>query len=463
MNRSDRMRLWLVLIVVVGALCYAYLNKDNLNLGLDLKGGAHIVLQAKDTPENPLRDDSIDRLLAVLRNRIDQYGVAEPIIQKSGTDRIIVDLPGIQDPAAALELIGRTAQMDFREVIDSTGRNLPVEPQRRNYDSDIQFVNAQERWKEELAKLSNASADLITRSKTLENSIVAPAEESGTFYLLGPVVLSGKDLVNAEMAPDSLGRMGVSLEFNSEGARLFEEATARMVGKQLAIVLDNVVISAPVVQDRISGGRAQITGRFTADEAGRLAIMLKAGALPVAVEIAENRSVGPSLGADSIRQGVQAGLFGAAMVLVFMLIYYQFRGLAADLALAVTVLLIFAGLLAFNATLTLPGIAGIILTLGMAVDGNVLIYERVREELNTGKTPMAALDSGFRKALVTILDSNITTLIAALVLFYFGSGSVRGFGVTLSVGLVASVFANVVVTRAILQLFVKRGKEVVRR
>ncbi|MDY6399791.1 MAG: protein translocase subunit SecD [Synergistales bacterium] len=463
MNRTDKLRLFIVLIVVIGALCFAWLERDGLNLGLDLKGGAHIVLQAKDTPENPLRDDSIDRLLAVLRNRIDQYGVAEPIIQKSGTDRIIVDLPGIQDPAAALELIGRTAQMDFREVLNTTGRSLPVEPQRRNYDSDIQFVNAQERWKEEVAKAGNASADLIERSKTTEGSIVVPGEEQGTFYLLGPVVLSGKDLVNAEMAPDSLGRMGVSLEFNSEGARLFEEATGRMIGKQLAIVLDNVVISAPVVQDRISGGRAQITGRFTAEEAGRLAIMLKAGALPVAVEIAENRSVGPSLGADSIKQGVEAGLFGAAMVLVFMLLFYHFRGLAADLALAVTIILIFAGLIAFNATLTLPGIAGIILTLGMAVDGNVLIYERIREEQNAGKTPMAALDAGFRKALVTILDSNITTLIAALVLFYFGSGSVRGFGVTLSVGLVASVFANVVVTRAILQLFIRRGKEIVRR
>ncbi|MBR0095363.1 MAG: protein translocase subunit SecD, partial [Synergistaceae bacterium] len=461
MNRTDKIRLIVVLLVVVGALCFAWLERDGLNLGLDLKGGAHIVLQAKDTPENPLRDDSIDRLLAVLRNRIDQYGVAEPIIQKSGSDRIIVDLPGIQDPAAALELIGRTAQMDFREVLDASGRNVPVEPQRRNYDSDIQFVNAQERWKEEVAKLSNASADLIVHAKETEGSLVAPAEDPGVFYLLGPVVLSGKDLVNAEMAPDSLGRMGVSLEFNSEGARLFEEATARMVGKQLAIVLDNVVISAPVVQDRISGGRAQITGRFTAEEAGRLAIMLKAGALPVAVEIAENRSVGPSLGADSIRQGLQAGMFGAVMVLVFMLIFYQFRGLAADLALAVTIVLIFAGLIAFNATLTLPGIAGIILTLGMAVDGNVLIYERIREERNAGKTPMASLDAGFRKALVTILDSNITTLIAALVLFYFGSGSVRGFGVTLSVGLVASVFSNIVVTRAILQLFVKRGKEIV--
>lgn len=462
MNRTDRLRLWLVLIVVAGAACFAYFYRDGLNLGLDLRGGAHIVLQAKDTPENPLRDDSIDRLLAVLRNRIDQYGVAEPIIQKSGTDRIIVDLPGIQDPQAALELIGRTAQMDFREVIDSTGTPPPA-PIRSNYDNDIQFVNAQERWQKAIDELSNSSADFQVRAKATAGAIVAPAEEAGRFYLLGPVLLSGKDLINAAVEPDSLGRMGVSLEFNSEGARLFETATARLIGKQIAIVLDNVVISAPVVQDRIAGGRAQITGRFTADEAGRLAIMLKAGALPVAVEIAENRSVGPSLGADSVKQGLEAGLFGAGMVLVFMLIYYQFRGLAADFALAVTVLLIFAGLIAFNATLTLPGIAGIILTLGMAVDGNVLIYERIREERNAGKTPVAALDSGFRKALVTILDSNITTLIAAVVLFYFGSGSVRGFGVTLSIGLVASVFANIVVTRAVLQLFVKRGKEIVRR
>ncbi len=462
MNRTDRLRLWLVLIVVAGAACFAYFNRDGLNLGLDLRGGAHIVLQAKGTPENPLGDDSIDRLLAVLRNRIDQYGVAEPIIQKSGSDRIIVDLPGIQDPAAALELIGRTAQMDFREVIDSTGTPPPA-PVRSNYDSDIQFVQAQERWQKAIDELSNSSADFQARAKNTVGAIVAPAEEAGRFYLLGPVLLSGKDLVNAQVNPDSLGRLGVSIEFNSEGAKLFEDATAKLVGKQLAIVLDDVVISAPVVQDRIAGGNAQITGRFTADEAGRLAIMLKAGALPVAVEIAENRSVGPSLGADSVRQGLEAGLFGAGMVLVFMLIYYQFRGLAADFALAVTVLLIFAGLIAFNATLTLPGIAGIILTLGMAVDGNVLIYERVKEEQKTGKTPMAALDAGFRKALVTILDSNITTLIAALVLFYFGSGSVRGFGVTLSVGLVASVFANIVVTRAILQLFVKRGKEIVRK
>lgn len=459
---SNRTRLWLVIIVLIAAGAFVWYARNDINLGLDLKGGAHIVLQAKDTPENPVRDDSIDRLLAVLRNRIDQYGVAEPIIQKSGSDRIIVDLPGIQDPAAALELIGRTAQMDFREVLETNGTPPPA-PIRSNYDSDDQFANAQDRWQKAVAQMANSSADFQAKTANTPGSIVAEGEEAGRFYLLGPVLLSGKDLINAAMNPDSLGRMGVSLEFNSNGANLFEQATARLIGKQLAIVLDNVVISAPVVQDRIAGGHAQITGRFTNEEAGRLAIMLKAGALPVAVEIAENRSVGPSLGADSVRQGLEAGLFGAGMVLVFMLLYYHFRGLAADLALAVTVLLIFAGLIAFNATLTLPGIAGIILTLGMAVDGNVLIYERIKEEQNSGKTPLAALDSGFRKALVTILDSNITTLIAALVLFYFGSGSVRGFGVTLSIGLVASVFANIVVTRAILQLFVKSGKEIIRR
>ncbi len=456
MNRNDRLRLWTVLIVIAVAVFFTWPITGRINLGLDLKGGAHIVLQAKDTPENPIQEDSIDRLLAVLRNRIDQYGVAEPIIQKSGTDRIIVDLPGIQDPAAALELIGRTAKMDFREVLDNSGTPPPA-PIRSNYDDDFQFINAQDRWNNAIAQLSNASSDFIARSKTIEGSIVAPAEEAGIFYLLGPVLLSGRDLENASVTPDNLGRMGVSLSFNSNGAKLFEEATGRLVGRQIAIVLDDVVISAPVVQTRIAGGQAQITGRFTSDEAARLAIMLKAGALPVAVEIAENRSVGPSLGADSIKQGLEAGLFGAGMVLIFMLIYYQFRGLAADLALIVTVLLVFAGLIAFGATLTLPGIAGIILTLGMAVDGNVLIYERIREERDAGKTPAAALESGFRKALVTILDSNITTLIAALVLFYFGSGSVRGFGVTLSIGLVASVFANIVVTRAILQLFIRRN------
>ena len=223
-------------------------------------------------------------------------------------------------------------------------------------------------------------------------------------------------------------------------------------------MLDGVVISAPVVQQRISGGEAQITGKFSTPEANRLAIMLRAGALPVAVEILENRSVGPSLGADSINDGIKSGLIGAVLVVVFMLIYYGFLGLAADLALCVAMLLVMAGLIFLRSTLTLPGIGGIILTIGMAVDGNILIYERMKEELASGKTQMAALDAGFRKALVVILDSNITTLIAAAVLFYFGSGPIRGFAVTLSIGVISAVFCNVIVTRSLLGVMLSHRK-----
>lgn len=461
MIRRDSARFWLVIAVIVIATVWAWPFKGRVNLGLDLKGGAHIVLQAIDTPDNPVTNDSVERLLAVLRNRIDQYGVAEPMIQRSGSDRVIVDLPGVQDPQAALELIGKTANLEFRDVRD-VSEPAPPAPKRENYDSDEQFAEYQKRWESAAALANNAKGEFEKRLADIPGGMVSKSEANDRagnerYYLLGPVLIGGKDLVDAKPQYDSLGRIGVSLKFNSDGAKAFEAATAENVGKQIAIVLDGITVSAPVVQEKISGGEAQITGSFSTDEANRLGIMLRAGALPVAVEVAENRSVGPSLGADSINSGVEAGLIGAGMVFVFMLLFYQFRGFAADIALAVTMLLVFAGMIAFNATLTLPGIAGIVLTLGMAVDGNVLIYERIKEELLTGKTPLAALDAGFRKALVTILDSNITTLIAAIVLFYFGSGSVRGFGVTLSIGIVASVFCNVVVTRAILQIFMGKS------
>ncbi|MDR1742089.1 MAG: protein translocase subunit SecD [Synergistaceae bacterium] len=461
MLRKDRLRLWIVAVVVLAAAVYVWPIEGKVNLGLDLKGGAHIVLQAREPDGKPVKEEGIDRLLAVLRNRVDQYGVAEPIIQKSGNDRVIIDLPGVQDPSAAMELIGRTALLEFREVLDESLPPPPA-PQRRNYDTDEQFVTAEGRWKQAVEDADKAGTAFAERAKGIEGAIASKSDDDGEaprWYLLGKTLVAGRDLTNAVADYDNLNRIGVSISFNSEGAAAFEEATGRLVGKQLAIVLDGVTISAPVVQSRIAGGNAHISGRFTLDEASRLAIMLRAGALPLDVEVAENRSVGPSLGADSVRQGLQAGLIGAALVFVFMLIYYRFNGLAADFALAVTILLVFAGLIAFRATLTLPGIAGIILTIGMAVDGNVLIYERMKEELAAGKTPLAALDAGFRKALVTILDSNITTLIAAVVLFYFGAGSIRGFGVTLSIGLVASVFSNVVVTRAFLQLFVGRSKK----
>lgn len=450
MLKKDRWRLILVAIVVVAALLSVFPVGERIKLGLDLKGGAHILLQAKGTPENPLTEDSVERLLAVLRNRIDQYGVSEPLIQREGKDRVIIDLPGVADPEAALELIGKTALLEFRQVFEATGA-VPPGPQRPNYESQEEFLSAQARWDEAKRQIDAVAEDMRARAEEDPGMTMSRSEE-GEAYLLGKVYVSGKDLVDARTSFDNLGRPVVTLQFSSEGSRLFDEATADNVGKQIAISLDGKVISAPVVQERISAGSAQISGRFSTAEAQRLSIMLRAGALPVAVEILENRSVGPTLGSDSIRSGLRAGLLGGLLVLLFVLGYYRTLGIAADIALCVCMLLVFAGLISLKATLTLPGIAGIILTLGMAVDGNILIFERMKEEVAGGKTPYAAVDAGFRKALSAILDANITTLIAAAVLFYFGSGPIRGFAVTLSLGIVASVFSALVVTRALLHV-----------
>ncbi|SRR6056297_92912 len=456
MVKRDRWRLIIVSLVIVAALVSVFPIKGRINLGLDLKGGAHILLQAKGTEASPLTDDSIDRLLAVLRNRVDQYGVTEPVIQREGKDRVIVDLPGVEDPEAALELIGKTALLEFRKVIQAT-TSVPPGPQRENYDSDEEFQEASLRWEAAREEIQAMEKELIARSETMEGTLVTKDDE-GRYYLLGSPLVSGKDLQNAQTQYDNLGRAMVTIDFNSEGTKLFDRATADNVGEQIAIVLDNVVISAPVVQERISGGKAQISGDFSPAEAQRLSIMLRAGALPVAVEVLQNRSVGPTLGEDSIKSGLRAGLIGSVLVVLFMLLYYHLLGIAADISLGVSLLLVFAGLISLKATLTLPGIAGIILTIGMAVDGNILIYERVKEELSSGKTPNASIEAGFRKAFTTILDANVTTLIAAAVLYYFGSGPVRGFAVTLSIGIVASVFAAVVVTRVMLQVMM-RGKQ----
>jgi preprotein translocase subunit SecD len=316
---------------------------------------------------------------------------------------------------------------------------------------------ALQRWEEVRDQRDRLAEQLAFRAEDEPNLDIARGEE-GDIYLLGSTYVTGKSLEDAKTSFDNLGRPVVTLEFDKEGARQFDEATATNIGRQIAIVLDGKVISAPVVQERISGGSAQISGNFTTDEAQRLAIMLRAGALPVPVEILENRSIGPTLGADSIRSGLRAGLIGAVLVLVFMFFYYGRLGLVANLALVSTILLLFAGLISLKATLTLPGIAGIILTIGMAVDGNILIFERMKEELREGKTPYASVDAGFRKALKTIIDANVTTLIAAAVLFYFGSGPIRGFAVTLSIGILASVFSAVIVTRALLQVFQSRRR-----
>ncbi len=461
MLKRDRWRLILVAVVVIAALLTVFPIRGRVRLGLDLKGGAHILLQAVGTPDQPVTNDSVERLLAVLRNRVDQYGVTEPVIQREGDDRIIVDLPGVADPEAALELIGKTAMLEFRQVVEA-GSALPPGPERGNYDSRESYLAAQQRWEDVKTQIEEADALMMERAQEDPQLLFAPGDEESA-YLLGKAYVSGKYLVDAKTSYDNLGRPVVTLEFDSEGARLFDEATAGNIGRQIAIVLDDVVISAPVVQERISGGNAQISGRFSSAQAHRLALMLPAGALPVPVDILENRSVGPTMGSDSIRAGIRAGLIGAFMVLAFMLIYYRAQGLVADAALFVTLLLVFAGLISFKATLTLPGIAGIILTIGMAVDGNILIFERMKEEIASGKTPYASVDAGFRKAFTTIFDANVTTLIAAAVLFYFGSGPIRGFAVTLSIGIIASVFSALVVTRALLQVFQGRGRARVAR
>lgn len=456
MLKRDKWRLILVVVVVIIAAAVAFPVNGKIRLGLDLRGGVHIILQAKGTPENPLTPDSLERLLVVLRSRVDQYGIAEPVIQREGEDRIAVDLPGIEDPEAALDLIGRTAVLQFRQVLGESPR-VPAKPVRANYDSDEQFKTAEDRWTAAKNEVDLYIKQMEEAVKSNPDMAVARSE-NGSAYLLGKQYVGGGELTKAETNFDQFGKAAVSLKFNTEGAKLFDEATAANIGKQIAIVLDGIVISAPVVQQRISGGEAQITGSFSTAEANRLAIMLRAGALPVSVEVLENRYVGPSLGADSIHDGIKSGLIGAALVVIFMVVYYGLLGIAADIALAVAMLLVVSALIMLKSTLTLPGIGGMILTIGMAVDGNILIYERMKEEFRSGKTMMAALDTGFRKALIVILDSNITTLIAAAILFYFGSGPIRGFAVTLSIGVVASVFCNTVVTRTLLGIVLSARK-----
>lgn len=459
MLRKDRWRLG-IMVAVIAVSAFVVL-KGKINLGLDLRGGAHIVLQATGTEDAPLTADSLDRLRTVLEKRVNQYGLTEPTLQKQGTDRMIVDLPGVEDPQAALRLIGKTALLEFRQVIQTLYSAAPLPPQaeRKNYDSDEEFNAAVERWNNYKTQLEESKANAMEQAKNFKSDVgqIIASDEDGSIFLLGSVLLTGNELSNAHQDHDQFGRPAVSIEFNSKGAELFEQATSATVGQRLAMVLDGTVISAPNVNERIAGGKAIITGQFSAKETADLAIMLRAGALPVNVSILENRSVGPSLGADSISAGVRAGICGLALVFLFMILYYRTWGITADISLCSTMLVLFALLVAFSATLTLPGIAGIILTIGMAVDSNILIFERIREELVTGKTPNAALTSGFSNALTTILDANITTVIAAAVLYYFGSGPLRGFAMTLTLGIIASLFSALVVNRVLLQFMVSHG------
>jgi preprotein translocase subunit SecD len=368
-----------------------------------------------------LRDYAVDQSLETIRNRIDQFGVSEPIIQRQGQSNILIQLPGVQDPERAKEVIGKTALLEFKLVDD----NANVEDAIKNGPppgDEVLYGHA-------------------GRGEGL-------AAERQAYVVQARPLMTGEYIQDARVRPaEQLQGASVELILNSTGARIFEQITAANVKRRLAIVLDNRVYSAPVIQERIAGGRASITGNFDLKEARDLAIVLRAGALPAPVEIAEERTVGPSLGQDSIQQGITSFIVGGALVIVFMIAYYKGAGLLAVLAVIFNVIYLLAVLAGFQAVLTLPGIAGIVLTVGMAVDANVLINERIREELRAGRAVRSAIEAGYKNALPAILDSNITTFLSGVILFQFGTGPIKGFAVTLCVGIITTVLTAVYLTR----------------
>jgi len=424
MSKSLRWRIPVAAAVVVLAAGYAFPLQKRINLGLDLQGGMYLVLRV-DTSAIPTqtRDKDITAIaLEVLRNRIDQFGVREPLLQRQGRDHILVQLPGVTDRDRALKLLGQTALLEFQLVSDSS------------------------------RLLEQALDGRVPQGFELGE------DDVGTSYLLDTEeALTGSILADAWVEAGEMGLPQVNFQMNREGARAFGRLTGAHINERLAIVLDGMVQSAPVIQSRITDS-GQITGQFTREEAHDLAIVLRAGALPAPILIEEERTVGPSLGRDSIEAGVRAIIVGGLLVVVFMIGYYLLAGVVSVLALALNLLLILGGLGYFHATLTLPGIAGMILTLGMAVDANVLIYERIREELRAGRPLSLAINAGYQKAFSAILDSNVTTLIAAVFLYWFGTGPIRGFATTLGIGLLASLFTALFVTRIVFDLCLGTGR-----
>ena len=395
-------------------------------------GVTTVILELTKEESGQVEKLAVDQALETIRNRIDQFGVAEPDIRRQGEKRMLIQLPGIKDTDRAKDLIGRTALLEFKLVDDT-----------RDVKAAVQ---------------GNVPAGREVLYRVDEDA------ESGKiskipFLLKRRTLLTGASLTNARVDFDQFNIPFVSINFDKKGARVFERITGDNVNKRLAIVLDDTVASAPVIQEKIAGGQARITGNFTLEEAKDLAIVLRAGALPAPVNILEERTVGPSLGADSIQKGLISMCIGGILVVLFMIVYYKGAGIIADVALILNIILIAGGLAGFQATLTLPGIAGIILTIGMAVDANVIIFERIREELTLGRTPRAAIDAGYDRATLTILDANVTTLIAAVVLFQFGTGAIKGFAVTLSLGVIASLFTSLVMSRLIFD-YILMGRKI---
>ncbi len=401
-GRSLAILLIIFLVVGVGGYLlvrYQVLQK-NINLGLDLQGGVHVVLEAVDTPEAPVQPDSIDRVKAVIENRVNQTGLKEPIIQKEGSRRLIVELPGVKNTQEAIDMIGRTAQLTF---VTSEGK----------------------------------------------------------------IVLKGSDLEDAQATTDPSNENYVILKFNDSGAKKFNKITTELVrqypnygdpNRIISILLDNEVLTAPSVKEPITTGRAEIRGGYeTLEDANKDAILLRSGALPVKLDKVAIQSVGPSLGVDSLEKSTRAGIIGVAAILIFMIAFYRLPGLLANVSLVIYMFLVLGILAALNATLTLPGIAGFLLSIGMAVDANIIIFERVKDEIREGNSLRRAIEAGFSRAFTTIFDANTTTLIAAAILYFLGTGAIRGFAITLSIGILASMFTAVTFTRWLLRLAVNTG------
>src|SRR6266508_1741586 len=504
MTRKLWIRVGLVAFVAVMAVFYLYPPRETINLGLDRQGGMHLVLgvdidkafqvqteRAGDTVRAALEkkgiavksierrgttelsvqlaspqawadaqpvlkdvaifdvteaDQPAGRLvlamrprevaaqrewfvkqgLETIRNRVDQFGVAEPSIQQQGDNRILIQLPGVQDPERAKALIGKTALLEFKLV--NEGANV----------------------EQAVAGQVPAGSELLYQRRVDKET----KEERRVPYVVEKkALLTGADVANARVSIDqNTSEPYVSLELTAVGGRQFADLTSANVGRRLAIVLDGNLYSAPVIRERIPSGQAQITGGFTSEEATDLAIVLRAGALPAPVQVLEERTVGPSLGADSIRKGLRSTLAAALAVVVFMLLYYRLSGLIADCALALNLVILMAAMAGFHATLTLPGIAGVVLTIGMAVDTNILIFERIREELRLGKPPRAAIEAGFSRAFRTVIDTHVTVLVSAAILYQFGTGPVKGFAVSLAIGILASLFTAVFFTRLVFDL-----------
>src|SRR3954465_15171363 len=389
--------------------------------GSDAGGGLSRLVVPQAAITDRIRQ-TIEQSIQIVERRVNELGTVEPLIQRQGVDRILVQVPGLQDPTELKIILGKTAKMEFR-MVDTTVPPDQAQQGRVPADSEV---------------------------------LMSSTSPKVPYVIKKQVLVSGGDLTDAQPGFDERsGEPIVSFRFNTSGSRKFAQATSENVGQPFAIVLDNEVISAPVIREPITGGSGQISGSFTVQQANDLAILLRAGALPAPLTVIEERTVGPGLGQDSIEKGELAAYVGSIMVIVFMLVTYRLFGVFANVAVAINVAMIFGLLSLLSATLTLPGIAGIVLTVGIAVDSNVLIYERIREELRGGRSPISAIDAGFKRALATILDSNITTFIAAAVLFFIGTGPVRGFAVTLGIGIITTVFTAFTLTRLIVAWWVR--------